>query len=205
MKNIRMGLTVVVVLAVMFLNGCLSVVTNKQRTKADIMYWDNIKYNENVTVVTNPPGAEVYVGGELPTTCYGESPVAVVLIGTPFRVTKAGTYEEFYRGNNYGEIPNSRRRLSETVWKEGFEVSGVGGAWVIRASKEGYKPMEVVVHYGKTDGFQKAINSIKVFGNNQIHNLFTDRSSIEMVLEPIPGYVAKTTDADAKVDVQDVK
>ena len=103
----------------LILNGCTAVRTESTNAY-DSSSWDS-NYSEEVTVLTEPPGALVLYHGEY----VGTSPTTFKTCFFEFKVYQSGTYEEPY------------------AW--------ITGGYKVEVFKEGYLPKKVTVYIKEND------------------------------------------------------
>ncbi len=174
-------------LLTLLLSGCIA---KRYSTPAEYRHWQ-AEYSENLKVMTEPPGAKIYIEGSS-TNYIGESPVETVLTGSEFTIQEQGTYRQIYYVDTFwGGPAYGHQRLSETNWTGHLTTPNIGskGGWTVKAYKDGYKSTEMRIEYGQTDAFRKAIRELKVSSNGTLPTVVKGNDSILLTLEPIPPVV----------------
>jgi len=169
--------------AIVLFSGCVS---TRYKISSESRYW-TCKYEEKLRVMTEPPGAKVYVEGSK-TDYIGESPVETTLDAGEFRVTQTGTYRQQYQFNEFWGTSTGFQKVGDTDWSDTLQASPTGGGWTVRAFLEGYKPAETRLEFGKTDAFWRAVKELKVAENGRLQTLVTGHNSILLTLEPLPSH-----------------
>jgi hypothetical protein len=125
----KLALPILLMLSLV-LNGCTAVRT-KSRNVDDLSSWGS-NYSEEVTVLTEPPGALVLYQGKY----VGNSPTTFKTCLFEFKVHQSGTNEEPY------------------VW--------ITGGYKVEVFKEGYLPKKVTVYINRNDQtFKEALRNGK--------------------------------------------
>ena len=138
----------------LILNGCTAVRTESTNAY-DSSSWDS-NYSEEVTVLTEPPGALVLYHGEY----VGTSPTTFKTCLFEFTVHQSGTYEEPY--------------------------ARITGGYKVEVFKEGYLPKKVTVYIKENDQiFKEAFRNGKQAGYGRQTSYIGNRD-LNISLTPSP-------------------
>jgi len=138
----------------LILNGCTAVRTESTNAY-DSSSWDS-NYSEEVTVLTEPPGALVLYQGKY----VGTSPTSFKTCFFEFKVHQSGTYEEPY--------------------------ARITGGYKVEVFKEGYLPQKVAVYIKENDHtFKEAFRNGKPAGYGR-QTSYTGNRKLNISLTPSP-------------------
>ncbi len=157
-----------------------------------------LEYNEKLTVMTEPPGARIYVTGiTIGADLIGVSPVQTVLDGGALTAAEYGKYPKEQRMSEdwLGDrLEGPTRRAGEILWSGRLTSTETREtSLTIRAFKEGYRPAEQKWILGRADdpALQRAIEEYneehKLPSNGTFAGVVTAENSTLIVLERDPG------------------
>lgn len=147
-----------------------------------------LEYGEKLTVLTEPTGARIYVEDAM-VKDVGVSPVETMLGPIEFSISEYGEYQVEFTAPPFSGVYTNKRRISATNWSGNLETEPANVIWIIRAFKDGYRPAETKIVFGKTKAFQRSVPS-KLNPDGSLPSTVIGNNSILLVLQPVTEAVA---------------